>query len=62
MGSYKNIGVFKTYNINVMVSFYVRSLLVAACEKKSIIMFDPLNRKVVKSVDYAHGDCVNCVR
>ncbi|XP_044737300.1 DDB1- and CUL4-associated factor 10 [Chrysoperla carnea] len=38
------------------------SLLVAACEKKSIIMFDPLNRKVVKSVDYAHGDCVNCVR
>ncbi|GLH12656.1 DDB1- and CUL4-associated factor 10 homolog [Gryllus bimaculatus] len=38
------------------------SLLVAACEKKSILMFDPLCRKLIHAVDNAHRDCVNCVR
>uniref|UniRef100_A0A1B6J6L9 Uncharacterized protein n=1 Tax=Homalodisca liturata TaxID=320908 RepID=A0A1B6J6L9_9HEMI len=38
------------------------SLLVAACEKRSILMFDPLSRKLIHAVDNAHFDCVNCVR
>lgn len=38
------------------------SLLVAACEKRSILMFDPLSRKLLSCVDNAHLDCVNCVR
>ncbi|KAF6208765.1 hypothetical protein GE061_014504 [Apolygus lucorum] len=38
------------------------SLLVAACEKRSILMFDPLSRQLLHSVDNAHYDCVNCVR
>ncbi|KAK7871409.1 hypothetical protein R5R35_006110 [Gryllus longicercus] len=38
------------------------SLLVAACEKKSILMFDPLCKKLIHAVDNAHLDCVNCVR
>ncbi|KAH0555604.1 hypothetical protein KQX54_020340 [Cotesia glomerata] len=40
----------------------VSSLLVAACEKKSILMFDPLGRRLIKALDNAHNDCVNCVR
>lgn len=39
-----------------------RSLLLAACEKKSILMFDPLCRKLIHAIDNAHNDCVNCVR
>lgn len=42
--------------------FLYRSLLLAACEKKSILMFDPLCRKLVRAIDNAHNDCVNCVR
>ncbi|KAL6263504.1 hypothetical protein P5V15_006295 [Pogonomyrmex californicus] len=38
------------------------SLLLAACEKKSILMFDPLCRKLIHAIDNAHNDCVNCVR
>lgn len=38
------------------------SLLVAACEKRSILMFDPLSRQLLSAVDNAHLDCVNCVR
>ncbi|XP_014284722.1 DDB1- and CUL4-associated factor 10 homolog [Halyomorpha halys] len=38
------------------------SLLVAACEKRSILMFDPLSRQLLSTVDNAHLDCVNCVR
>ncbi|XP_071441141.1 DDB1- and CUL4-associated factor 10 homolog [Hetaerina americana] len=38
------------------------SLLVAACEKKSILMFDPLCRRLIHSINNAHRDCVNCVR
>ncbi|XP_034937257.1 DDB1- and CUL4-associated factor 10 [Chelonus insularis] len=38
------------------------SLLVAACEKKSILMFDPLCRRLIHAIDNAHNDCVNCVK
>ncbi|RZF41801.1 hypothetical protein LSTR_LSTR005263 [Laodelphax striatellus] len=38
------------------------SMLVAACEKKSILMFDPLSRNLIRAIDNAHNDCVNCVR
>ncbi|XP_045776185.1 DDB1- and CUL4-associated factor 10 homolog isoform X2 [Maniola jurtina] len=38
------------------------SLLVAACEKKSIQIFDPLTHKRIHSVTDAHSDCVNCVK
>ncbi|KAG7191124.1 hypothetical protein KM043_007156 [Ampulex compressa] len=38
------------------------SLLLAACEKKSILMFDPLRRNLIHAIDNAHSDCVNCVR
>ncbi|CAH1404234.1 unnamed protein product [Nezara viridula] len=38
------------------------SLLVAACEKRSILMFDPLSRQLLNTVNNAHLDCVNCVR
>ena len=38
------------------------SILAAACEKKSVLLFDPGSRKVVKSLEKAHLDCVNCVR
>ncbi|XP_050664142.1 DDB1- and CUL4-associated factor 10 [Leptidea sinapis] len=38
------------------------SLLVSACEKKSIHIFDPLTHQRVQSVTGAHADCVNCVK
>lgn len=43
-------------------SLYGSSLLLAACEKKSILMFDPLRRSLIHAIDNAHNDCVNCVR
>lgn len=38
------------------------TLLVAACEKKSIQIFDPLTHQRIHSVNAAHSDCVNCVK
>ncbi|KAI5713615.1 hypothetical protein M8J76_002251 [Diaphorina citri] len=38
------------------------SLLVAACEKKCVYMFDPLSKAVIGSIPDAHTDCVNYVR
>lgn len=38
------------------------TLLVAACEKKSIQIFDPLTHEKIHSVNGAHTDCVNCVK
>ncbi|CAB3248910.1 unnamed protein product [Arctia plantaginis] len=38
------------------------TLLVAACEKKSIQIFDPLTHELIHSVNGAHSDCVNCVK
>lgn len=37
-------------------------LLVAACERHSLLLFDPLSHRLIKSIREAHGDCVNCVR
>ena len=38
------------------------SLLVAACEKRSVLLFDPLTHKRINTVENAHLDCVNCIR
>ncbi|XP_045537776.1 DDB1- and CUL4-associated factor 10 isoform X2 [Papilio machaon] len=38
------------------------NLLVAACEKRSIQIFDPLTHYRIRSVNVAHSDCVNCVK
>lgn len=38
------------------------TLLVAACERKSLLLFDPLNHQHIQSVHNSHADCVNCVR
>nr|XP_031843052.1 DDB1- and CUL4-associated factor 10 [Nomia melanderi] len=38
------------------------SLLLAACERKTILMFDPLRRRLIHAIENAHDDCVNCVR
>ena len=37
-------------------------ILVAACERNSILVFDSLNQKLIKTISRAHSDCVNCVR
>jgi len=37
-------------------------VLAAACERKSILLFDPLTRKLTQTIEGAHTDCVNCVR
>jgi len=37
-------------------------ILAAACERKSILIFDPLARKLVRTIENAHSDCVNCIR
>ncbi|KAL3192860.1 hypothetical protein MRX96_058382 [Rhipicephalus microplus] len=38
------------------------SILVAATEGKSILMFDPLSRRLTREVKNAHADCVNNAR
>ncbi len=38
------------------------SLLAAACEKRSVVLLDPLTQRLTASVENAHTDCVNCVR
>ncbi|XP_014769417.1 DDB1- and CUL4-associated factor 10 homolog [Octopus bimaculoides] len=38
------------------------SILVAACERQSILLFDPFNAKLIGHKSRAHTDCVNCVR
>lgn len=38
------------------------SLLVAATEGRSILMYDPLNHKLIREVRSAHNDCVNYAR
>ena len=42
--------------------YFFSSLLAAACEKKSLLLFDPLNGKLICAKNNAHSDCVNCVR
>lgn len=41
---------------------FFSKLLVAACEEQGILLYDASNRKRVKTVNYAHQNCVNCVR
>ncbi|XP_077495418.1 DDB1- and CUL4-associated factor 10-like [Amblyomma americanum] len=38
------------------------SILVAATQGKSILIFDPLNHKLIREVRHAHSDCVNYAR
>ncbi|XP_033756836.1 DDB1- and CUL4-associated factor 10-like [Pecten maximus] len=38
------------------------SVLAAACEGKSILLFDPFNGKLAGHKEKAHLDCVNCVK
>ena len=37
-------------------------ILAAACERKSILIFDPLSKSLVRTIENAHTDCVNCIR
>ena len=36
--------------------------MAAACEQKNVLLFDPCSRKLIRSVEKAHDDGVNCVR
>ena len=36
-------------------------ILAAACEKKSILIFDPLRRKLVHSLNSAHTGLTSCL-
>ncbi|KAK7863788.1 hypothetical protein R5R35_005404 [Gryllus longicercus] len=38
------------------------SLLVAGCEKSSFLVFDPLSRKLIRTVHNAHASCVTTVK
>lgn len=38
------------------------SILVAACEKKTIVLFDPITEKQMCTIKNAHNDSVNCVK
>jgi len=38
------------------------SILAAACERRSFLLFDPGSRRLIRMVENAHSDCVNCVR
>ncbi|XP_053686470.1 DDB1- and CUL4-associated factor 10 homolog [Sabethes cyaneus] len=38
------------------------SILVAACEKKTIVLFDPVTEKQMCTIKNAHNDSVNCVK
>ncbi|KAK7863095.1 hypothetical protein R5R35_004919 [Gryllus longicercus] len=38
------------------------SFIVAACEKHSLLLFDPLSRKMIRSVNNAHTNCVTNVK
>lgn len=48
-----------TYNKSL---FYFRKILAAACEKKSVLLFDPVTQKYITSIKKAHNDCVNCIK
>uniref|UniRef100_A0A1Y1KCI6 Uncharacterized protein n=1 Tax=Photinus pyralis TaxID=7054 RepID=A0A1Y1KCI6_PHOPY len=37
-------------------------LLVAACEERSVLLFDASDQRQIKKVSEAHCSCVNCVR
>lgn len=39
-----------------------RRQLVAACEKKAVMIFDPLTRRQIFDVAQAHMSCVNGIK
>lgn len=41
---------------------YISKLLIAACEKRSFVLFDPITNRQTKAVKNAHQDSVNCVK
>lgn len=41
---------------------FSRRILAAACEKKSVMLFDPVTQKYITSIKKAHNDCVNCIK
>ncbi|KAH7983833.1 hypothetical protein HPB52_014616 [Rhipicephalus sanguineus] len=47
---------------HLSLGFDSASILVAATEGKSILIFDPLNHKLIREVKNAHSDCVNYAR
>lgn len=34
----------------------------AACEERSVLVYDSLNQRLIKQINGAHANCVNCVR
>lgn len=48
--------------MNFFVCLIFSKLLIAACEKKSIVLFDPITNRQTKAVKNAHQDSVNCVK
>lgn len=61
---------FKTYtslfiikiNYLMIIQLFSRKILAAACEKKSIMLFDPVTQRYITSIKKAHNDCVNCIK
>lgn len=41
---------------------YDGSILIAACEKKAVILYETTNRRPIKFLDDCHSDCVNCIK
>ena len=41
---------------------FSRSILGVACERKSVLLFDPFSGKLIGHKSNAHTDCVNCVK
>ncbi|KAG5671605.1 hypothetical protein PVAND_001798 [Polypedilum vanderplanki] len=41
---------------------YDGSILIAACEKKAVILYETTNRRPIKLLDDVHSDCVNCIK
>lgn len=52
----------KFRNDNEFLCLDFSKLLIAACEKKSIVLFDPITNRQTKAVKNAHQDSVNCVK
>lgn len=53
---------FEVHLIYLVKLIFFRKLLIAACEGKQILLFDAANQNLLKTVENAHQNCVNCVR
>lgn len=38
------------------------NILASACEKKSILLYDACNQRLISTIPKAHLDCVNCIK